>query len=122
MMSAALKADFSKPLSEQKKPDFVCSSGDLRVKKYGWTKSKFRGYLSIDGKTIWVSSIWSNDMGKGNYSRLVRNLHKAGFEIKVPSPFPRMEAICQHLGFSKTEELFPEMGEMIDVWVLAGAP
>lgn len=108
----------SKPLKQQKKPDFVCEPGDPRVKKYGWTKSKFRGYLSIDGKTIWVSSIWSIQKDKGNYSRLVKNLLKAGFTIKVPSPFPRMEAICQHLGFLRTEEYFEQMGEMIDVWVL----
>jgi hypothetical protein len=118
MIYAAMNVDISKPLKEQKKPDFVCEPGDPRVKKYGWTKLKFKGYLSIEGKTIWVSSIWSNQMGRGHYSRLVKNLHKAGFEIKVPSPFPRMESICQHLGFTRTEEMFEQMEEMIDVWVL----
>jgi hypothetical protein len=120
VLSAALHADFTKPLSEQKKPDFVCEPGDPRVKGYGWVKSKFRGYLSIEGKTIWVSSVWSIQMGKGNYSRLIKNLHNSGFLIKVPSPFPRMIEICKHLGFIKTTEWFPEAGEMIDVWVLGG--
>ena len=118
MIYAAMYADISKPLKEQKKPDFVCEPGDPRVKKYGWTKLKFKGYLSIEGKTIWISSIWSNQMGRGHFSRLVKNLHKAGFEIKVPSPFPRMEVICQHLGFTRTEEMFEQMEEMIAVWVL----
>ena len=121
-MSAATHVDFTKPLAQQKKPDFVCEPGDPRVKKYGWTKSKFKGYLSIDGKIIYVSSIWSNQMGKGNYSKLVKNLLKAGFEIRVPSPFPLMESICLHLGFEKTQEWFPEMGEMIEVWILKPAP
>ena len=115
---AAQHVDFSKPLKEQEKPDFVCEPGDIRVKKFGWTKSKFRGYLSLDGKTIWVSSIWSHQKGRGNFSRLVKNIRKAGFTIKVPSPFPRMEAICQHLGFTRTVEYFPESGEDIDVYVL----
>jgi hypothetical protein len=116
--TAAQEADFTKPLVQQKKPDFVCEPGDPRVRKYGWTKTKFKGYLSIDGTTIYVSSIWSNQMGRGNYSRLVKNLHKAGFTIKVPNPFPRMEAICKHLGFTRTEDYFAEAGEMIDVWVM----
>jgi hypothetical protein len=51
--------DVSKPLKEQTKPAFVCDPGDPRVKKYGWTKSRFKGYLSIVDKTIWISSIWS---------------------------------------------------------------
>jgi hypothetical protein len=118
MIFAAMNADLMKPLKEQKKPDFVCEPGDPRVKEYGWQKSKFRGYLSIADKTIYVSSVWSLQMGKGNYSRLIRNLHKAGFEIKVPSPFPRMESICQHLGFVRTMEYFEQSLEYIDVWVL----
>lgn len=122
MISAATHADFTKPLAQQKRPDFVCEPGDPRVKKYGWIKSNFRGYLSIDGEDIYVSSIWSKQMEKGNYSRLVKNLHKAGFTIKVPSPLPRMEAICQHLGFTKTTEFFKEMNVDIDIYVLKRKP
>lgn len=116
-MSAAANIDPSTPLSQQKKPDFVCEPGDPRVKKFGWTKLKFRGYLSIEGNTIWISSIWSNNRGKGNFSRLVKNIRKAGYQIKVPSPFPHMEEICKHLGFTLTEEYFPEAGEWIKVYV-----
>jgi len=106
------------PLVQRKKPDYVCDPGDPRVKKFGWIKSKFQGYLSIEDNIIWISAIQSKQMGKGNYSRLVKKIHKAGFIIKVPSPFPRMESICQHLGFTKTEEFFPEIGETIKVYVL----
>lgn len=110
--------DITKPLCDQKKPDFVCDPGDKRVKKYGWTRSKFKGYISIENQTIWISAIESIQKGKGNFSRLVRNLHKAGYEIKVPSPFPHMVLICKHLGFRGTTEYFPEMGEDIIVYVL----
>lgn len=117
-MEAILKnIDLTKPLKQQKKPDYVCEPGDPRVKKFGWTKSKFRGYIAIEGNTIWISAIWSKQIGKGNYSRLVKNILKAGYTIKVPTPFEKMEAICKHLGFTRTTELFPEMGETIDVWV-----
>jgi hypothetical protein len=116
--SAAQDVDFSKPLAQQKKPDFVCEPGDPRVRSFGWTKLKFRGYLSIEGNTIWISSICSIYKGKGNYSRMIRKLHNAGYTIKVPSPFPLMEAICKHLGFEKTVEHFKEAGEDIDVWVM----
>jgi hypothetical protein len=121
MMESILKnIDVTKPLKEQKKPDFVCEPGDPRVKKFGWTKSKFKGYISIDdcGNTIWISAVMSKQPGKGNYSRLIKNLRKAGFTIKVPSPMPRMEEICKHMGFTKTVEHFPEAGEDIDVWVM----
>ena len=117
MISSAQNIDYTKPLSEQKKPDFVCEPGDPRVKKFGWTKLKFKGYISIFENTIWISSVWSNQRGKGHFSKLIKNIHKAGYEIKVPSPFPHMEEICKHLGFKRTQEFFPEAGEHIDVFV-----
>lgn len=117
MMAAASNIDVTKPLAKQEKPDFVCEPGDPRVKRFGWTKSKFRGYLSIEDNTIWISAVWSKQMGKGNYSRLVKNILKAGYTIKVPSPFPRMVEICKHLGFVRTVEHFPQMDEDIEVWV-----
>ena len=110
--------DILKPLKEQKKSDFVCDPGDPRVKKYGWTKSKFKGYISIQEKTIWISAVWSIHPGKGNLSRMIRKIHKAGFTVKVPGPFPRMVEICKHLGFHNEPEMFPELGELIDVYVL----
>ena len=110
--------DISKPLKDQQKPDFVCDPGDPRVRKFGWTKIKFRGYLSIIDQTIWISAVHSLQPGKKNLSKLIRNLNRAGYQIKVPGPFPRMIEICKHLGFTNRPEEFPEMGEMIDVYVL----
>ena len=115
---AAKNVDVTRPLREQKKPDYVCEPGDSRVKKYGWKKSQFRGYLSIIDKTVWISAIWSNQPGRGNLSRLIKNLHKAGFEIKVPQPFPRMAAICERLNFKNIPEFFEEADTMIDCYVL----
>jgi hypothetical protein len=40
-----------------------------------------------------------------------------GYDIKVPNPFQKMEAICKAKDFTKTTEHWDEMGEDIDVWV-----
>ena len=111
--------DVSKPLKEQKKPDYVCEPDDPRVIKYGWRKTRFRGYLSLDDNhTIWVSAIESKFKGRGHFSKLIRALKKDGFIIKVSSPFPRMEAICNHLGFRKEREWFKEANEWVTVMIL----
>jgi hypothetical protein len=115
---AAQNVDVSKPLRDQKKPDFVCDPGDPRVEKYGWTGSNFRGYLSMMDQTIWISAVYSLNPKKGNLSRLIRSIHAAGYQIKVPSPFPHMVQICEHLGFRETIEHFPEAEEDIIVYVL----
>ena len=101
-----------------KKPDFVIEPSSPRGKKFGFVKTKFRGYLSDGGDTIWVSAIESIFKGRGDFSKLVKRIHSLGYTIKVPNPFPRMETVCEHLGFRKTTELFPEMGEMITVMIL----
>lgn len=100
------------------KPGYVCEPGDERVKKYGWTAFNFSGYLSLVEDTIWISAVNSLHPGRGNLSKMIRKFHQDGYIVKVPAPFPRMEKICEHLGFNKTTEMFPEAGEEITVYVL----
>ena len=102
------------------KPSYVCNPGDPRVSEYGWTTKKFAGYLSVVENTVWLSAIWSLHPNRHNLTHLIKNLHKAGYEIKVPTPLGRMEEICKHLDFLKTTEFFPEAGENITVYVLKG--
>ena len=118
MIYAAMNIDLKKPLAQQKKPDFVCEPGDPRVRKFGWTSQNFGGYLSIEGKTIWISSVWSKNPGKGNLSRLIKAIHRNKYTIKVPSPLTKMEAICKHFGMKNEPEYFEQAGETIDVYVL----
>ena len=118
MRSVLEGVDISTPLKQQEKPSFVIEPSSERGKRFGFTKTKFRGYLSDDGDTIWISAIESIFKGRGDFSKLVKRIHSLGYQIKVPSPFPKMEAICEHLGFRRTEELFPEAGEHILVMVL----
>ena len=111
--------DVSKPLKDQQKPEWVCEPGDPRVEQYGWTIDQFSGYISIIENTIWISSIWSLQPGNGHFSKMIRAMHAAGYEIKVPGPFPHMRCICKHLGFTKTIEDFPEAHSDIIVYILS---
>ena len=99
-------------------PEFVCKPGDPRVASYGWKMSKFEGFLSLDENTVWISVVISRRPGRHRFSRLIKNLHDAGFTIKVPRPTTHMSAICRHLGFEYTEERGDITGAMITAWVL----
>lgn len=87
----------------------------------GFTSDKFDGYLWKGDHHITISVITSRHPGQGNLSRLFDAIQAKGLGIRVPNPFPRMEAICKKKGFIKTQEPFaPEHGihDLIDVWVL----
>lgn len=62
--------------------------------KIGFTSDKFDGYLTKDGNRIWISFIMSLQEGKGNLKNLFDNIEKQGFDIIVPTAFPRMKKIC----------------------------
>jgi len=88
-------------------------------KLFGFTSDKFDdfSYLWYDGDYIWISVIEVIHPDQGHFSELVKTIQKAGYGIKVPNPFPRMEAILQHYGFQKTIE-YDTDGNPVDVWVL----
>ena len=85
--------------------------------KMGFTEELFGGYLCLQDNTVWVSAILSKNPGKHNLTKLFNQIHNLGYQIKVPQPFPRMEAIVKAKGFLKTTERWEEMGATIDVWV-----
>jgi len=85
-------------------------------KKFGFTKKKFSGYLSLQDGTIWISAITSLNPGKHNLTHLFDSILKAGYDLKVPQPFPKMESIIQKKGFVRTREHWEQVGEDIDVW------
>jgi len=89
-------------------------------KKFGFTSDRFdsNSYLWCEEGSIWISFIRALNPGHGYFSQLVKAIRDHGFEIKVPIPFPRMEAILTHLGFERTEEYFEAFKAMGDVWVL----
>lgn len=88
-------------------------------KLLGFTSDLFEGYLWKKDKDIYVSFIISKKQGKGNLRRLFDNILKAGYNIKVPTPFPRMEKILRKLGFKPTFESDENYcdGESVVVWL-----
>ena len=98
-------------------PDFdVIHPGSVFGTKLKFTENKFGGYLCLQDKTIWISAIISKNPGQHNLTHLFNRILKLGYEIKVPSPFPKMEEIVKAKGFVRTIEHWEETGEDIDVW------
>ena len=88
-----------------------------RGKVIGFTSDKFLkgSYLWLKDGFVYISFIASK--AEGNLRQLFQNITSKGYGIKVPNPFPKMEAICKHYGFQKTREYFKEAYEDIDVWI-----
>lgn len=84
--------------------------------KLGFTSDNFDGYLWKQGDDIWISVIISKNSGKGNLSRLFKAILHKGYNIKVPTPFSKMEAILRNHGFEFTKEVDAKFGE-VEVWV-----
>ena len=88
------------------------------AKTIGFTSDKFMdlSYLSQKGDYIYISMIESVQKGKGYLSELFDAITTKGYGIKVPTPFPVMEAILIRKGFSKTIEHSEQMGN-VEVYV-----
>jgi hypothetical protein len=88
-------------------------------KQLGFTSDKFDGWLWKRGNYIYISFIVSKKEGCGNLSRLFRQIEKAGFGIKVPTPFAKMASIVKKHGFEETAEAFDNSLGCFDtiVWV-----
>lgn len=86
-------------------------------KRFGFTKDLFEGYLFEKKKDIYISFIISLQEGRGNLRKLFDSILKAGYNVKVPTPFARMEMIIKKLEFKHTVEYEKEFGEYVDVWV-----
>ena len=72
---------------------------------WGFTAEAFKGsYLWREGPVIWLSMIMAQHPGRGDFSRLVKAIRQDGFVVKVPTPFPQMQAICQRWGFTAHRE------------------
>jgi len=85
-------------------------------KKIGFTSDKFRGYLWKRGDSIYVSMIISKKPCRGNFSRLIENILRLGYKVKVPTPIGIMPLILAKKGFKKTYEYYKELG-MVEVWI-----
>ena len=90
-------------------------------KTIGFTSDKFvkYSYLWKMRKTIYISLIESVKPGEGDFGRLLVNLQRLGFRVKVPTPSSRMTLILLRKGFKPTREV--AHGEQCEVWVKEAA-
>jgi len=88
------------------------------AKEIEFTSNNFQDFLWKVGEYIYISFIKSLNPGQGKLSSLFNNIQKKGFGIKVPTPFPLMEAICKQKGFKLTSEYNKQYNEAVEVWVL----
>ena len=102
--------------------DGIINLDTKRGKEFGFTSDKYNGYIWKQGNFIVMSVIGCNVQNKGLLRELFSTIQRKGYGIKVPNPFPRMEAICKHYGFTETTELFEDRSEHIPVYVKSVSP
>jgi hypothetical protein len=84
-------------------------------KELGFTKDKFSGWLWEDGKYMWISFIESKQEHQGNLKTLFDKIEEKGYIIIVPTPFRRMELICEKRGMEKRFTI--SHGERVEIMV-----
>lgn len=83
----------------------------------GFTSDKFDGYLWHEGGSIWVSFIESIHQGQGNLKKLFDAIEENGFMLIVPTPFARMQHICEQRGM-KMYRVLASGGDMVEAMCL----
>ena len=80
--------------------------------RLGFTSDLFSSdsYLWRIENAIWISLIFSERPGEGNFKKLIKNIHETGFDVKVPTPSGQMQAILNQWGFE------PTMDDGCEVW------
>jgi len=86
----------------------------------GFTSDLFSldSYLWKIEKVIWISLIFSNYPGKGNFKKLIQNIFDLGYTVKVPTAFRGMKQILTKWGFEQEVDL--ESG--CEVWIKGEFP
>ena len=101
------------------KPSYVVEPDDPFALEVGFTSDRFSGYISKVDNTVYISAIMSLQPGNGNFSKLIHTLLSKGYTVKIPNPFPNMQAIAAHLEFEQSYEYGEPFG-MCEVWVKRG--
>jgi len=81
----------------------------IRMKQINFSKSfypEFEGYITEQRDGVWISAIESKEIGKGHFSKLIRDFKEKYSFIKIPTPSKMMISIAIHLGFDIKREFF----------------
>jgi hypothetical protein len=86
-------------------------------KRLGFTSKRWdeNSWLWKDGEYIIISMVIAKEPGKGHFGSLCRRILQLGYGIRVPTAFPRMEAIVKRHGFQPAKVEDPIMG-MVELW------
>ena len=69
---------------------------------------EFSGYLTEIRDGVWISIIEAKEIGKGHFSKLIRELKQKYSFIKIPTPSNMIFDRATHLGFKTIREFFGE--------------
>ena len=84
----------------------------------GFSANRFKGYLWDDGSgAIIINLITVKQPGQGHFSKLIKDIEKAGKTVAIPSPFGEMQTVLLHRGFAGAID--PESG--VKVWTRRAA-
>ncbi len=97
------------------KPLGPIDAGSDEANKIGFTSDLFEGYIYMNCNEVIISLVESIQPRRGNLSRFVSDLIKAGFTVKIPTPLPKMLQFVKKHGFKKTDVIDPTMGR-VEVW------
>jgi hypothetical protein len=67
---------------------------------------EFKGYVTEEGKGIWISVIEAREIGKGHFSKLIKEFKEKYDFIKIPTPSKMIIDRAIHLGFELKREYF----------------
>jgi len=69
---------------------------------------EFSGYLTEIKDGVWISLIQAKEIGKGHFSKLIKELKQKYNFIKIPTPSRMIFDRARHLGFDIKREFFGE--------------
>jgi hypothetical protein len=91
-------------------------AGSPPAQLLGFTSECFDGYLKRSGRSIYILSIVSRSPGMGDFSRLLRGIWDAGFDVRIPIVDSAiMKKILRKKGFSLETDMY--LGIESEVWV-----
>lgn len=90
-------------------------------KRWGFTPDRWEDgtYVFLEKGTIWFSMMIAAKQRAGYLTHLFNAVKADGFKVKVPTPFPKMEAWLKKNGFKQTYEYSEDFCESVEVWVEA---
>jgi hypothetical protein len=101
-------------------PRGVIHLDDESAKLIGFTSDKFSdySYLWNTGRSIYISIIGTTKKGNGDFRKLVQNILRYGYDVRIPTPLGKMLYLVQKNGYVKTKAWDENNECYTEIWVL----